>query len=80
MLFALKGMERFFNREKRRVYNYVLITIFSILTVYFATVNDSMVIRNICASGMTILIAWQACVLLFKEIGVDFRRLPGLPL
>lgn len=75
MIFALKGMERFFIQEKRRIYNYIFLAAFLIITAYFTFINDSMVARNVCASVMTILIAWQACVLLLRIIPAGFRRI-----
>jgi diguanylate cyclase (GGDEF)-like protein/PAS domain S-box-containing protein len=75
MIFALKGLERFFNKEKRRIYNYVFTAIFLLLIVYFTFINDSMLARNICTSGMLLLITVQACKLLFRDVEGDFRQI-----
>lgn len=75
MIFALKGLELFFNQGKRRIYNYVLVIIFLFLVAYFTFINNNMFARNICVSGMVVLITGEGCFLLFRKINISFRRI-----
>jgi diguanylate cyclase (GGDEF)-like protein/PAS domain S-box-containing protein len=75
MIFMLKGLKRFFGKEKQCIYNYALAAVFLLLILYFSYINDSMVARNICTSSMLILVAIQGCLLLFRDVKGNFRKI-----
>lgn len=74
LLFVLDGFERFFNKKKRHIYNYVIISVFSFLTVYFTIENNNLLARNVCVSALIILFASQTCLLLSYRVEPNFRR------
>lgn len=74
-LFILNGLERFFHQQSRRIYNYVLISIFTFAMIYFTLVHQNLVARKICVSIVTILIYGQISWFLLRRLGASFRRI-----
>lgn len=74
-MLVLNGLERFFGQPKRRIYNYVLISIFAALMCYFTVYNDSLMMRDICISGMIVLINAQSCWLLLHGLNPSYRKI-----
>lgn len=72
-LFILNGLERFFLQQSRRIYNYVLISVFSVAMIYFTLVNHNLSARIICISIITILIYGQISCFLLRSIRANFR-------
>lgn len=75
MLFILTGLEQFFHQKKQRTYNYILVTVYSILIIYFTTASNNLLARNICLSAAVALISGQCCLLLFGKINPEERRI-----
>ena len=75
LLFVLKGLERFFDRERIRPYNYALLCVFMSLVFYFSMVNNNLFIRNLCISGMVILFNGQSALLLFRALSPENRKI-----
>ncbi|MEN6594365.1 MAG: sensor domain-containing diguanylate cyclase [Clostridiaceae bacterium] len=73
--FILGGLERFFNHHEPRVYNYLFISIYMFLILFFSILKDNLLVRNPLLSSMVILANGQSSFLLLHEIGQDFRRL-----
>ena len=74
-LFILNGLERFFHQQSQRIYNYVLISIFTFAMIYFTLVHQNLVARKICVSIITILIYGQISWFLLRRLGASFRRI-----
>ena len=75
LLLILKGLERFFDHEKKRVYNYILISIFMCAVVYFSLIDNNLLVRNICLSTMIILLNGQSSFLLFRDVKPKFQSI-----
>ena len=75
LLFVLKGLERFFDRERTRVYNYVIFCIFMALVFYYSIVNNNLFVRNLCLSSMIIFYNGQSALLLYRDLSPDKRRI-----
>jgi PAS domain S-box-containing protein len=73
-MLVLNGLERFFGLPKRRIYNYILISIFTMLMCYFTLYNNSLMMRDICISSMIVLINAQSCWLLLRKLNSNFRK------
>ncbi|HWQ96790.1 MAG TPA: sensor domain-containing diguanylate cyclase [Clostridia bacterium] len=74
LLFVLKGLERFFGREKIRAYNYVIFCIFMSLVFYFSMVNNNLFVRNLCLSAMIIVFNGQSALFLFRGLSPYYRK------
>jgi hypothetical protein len=74
LLFVLKGLERFFGRERIRAYNYVIFCIFMSLVFYFSMVNNNLFVRNLCLSAMIIVFNGQSALFLFRGLSLDYRK------
>lgn len=74
LLFTLKGLELFFDRTRKRIYNYILVAVFIFCIVYFSKVEDNLFIRNLLLSAMIIVLNGQGALLLFREIAANDRR------
>jgi diguanylate cyclase (GGDEF)-like protein/PAS domain S-box-containing protein len=70
----LIGLELLFDRFRPRIYNYVIIVIYMFLIVYFTTIQENLLARNIFLSSMIIFFNGQSSLFLFREIQKEFRR------
>ncbi len=75
MLFILKGLEQFFSHKRKHTYNYILVSVYSILIIYFTTASNNLLVRNICLSAAIAIIAGQSWLLLSWKISPDERRI-----
>jgi len=74
LLFTLKGLELFFGREKKRIYNYILFAAFMCSVFYFSMVDNNLFARNIALSAMVVLFNSQSALLLIRSVKADDRQ------
>jgi len=74
LLFTLKGLELFFDSEKKRIYNYVIFSVFMFSIFYFSIVNNNLFARNIGLSAMILLFNAQSAMVLVHSVRSDDRK------
>ena len=74
LLFTLKGLELFFDCEKKRIYNYALFAAFMCSVFYFSMVDNNLFARNIGLSAMIVLFNGQSAGLLYRIVKADDRK------
>ena len=74
LLFTLKGLELFFDCEKKRIYNYALFAAFMCSVFYFSMVDNNLFARNIALSAMIVLFNGQSAGLLYRVVKADDRK------
>ena len=75
LFFVLEGLGRFFGRNKPHVYNYILLSLYMFLILYFSVAKDDLLVRNLLLSSMIVLANGQGSFLLLYKIGRDDRRI-----
>ena len=74
LLFTLKGLELFFDCEKKRIYNYALFAVFMCSVFCFSMVDNNLFARNIALSAMIVLFNGQSAGLLYRIVKADDRK------
>lgn len=77
-LLILIGLEYFFDKKSKHLHNYIFLSVFMGVLVYFGMIRPNLTARDICISVLIVLINAQTCWLLFRRVAPVFRKIARL--
>ncbi len=75
LICLLIGLELFFDQYRPRIYNYFVFAIYMFTIVFFATMQDNLLARNVFLSSSIVFFSGQSCFFLFRELKKESRRI-----
>ena len=72
-IMLLTGLKKFIGNKSKEIHNYIMLALFTLVYIYFGSVNSNLFARTVTLSVLFTIISAQSCFILFTKSNKKYR-------